>query len=103
MFQDSRLLATTPCTRRAFQYHSTVRLQAPRLCPKGLLTVLPWRFSRQSSSDSAPFQRVKNSAYLAGPDFCLAMHNGRNTAQRLVRRRSEEHTSELQSLMRISY
>src|SRR3546814_13812575 len=71
MFQDSRLLATTPCTRRAFQYHSTVRLQAPRLCPKGLLTVLPWRFSRQSSNDSAPFQRVKNSAYLAGPAFCL--------------------------------
>src|SRR3546814_3755414 len=80
-------LATTPCTRRAFQYHSTVRLQAPRLCPKGLLTVLPWRFSRQSSNDSAPFQRVKNSAYLAGPDFCLVMHNGRNTAQRLVRDR----------------
>src|SRR3546814_5623555 len=42
--------------------------------------------------------------HVRGPPLALAMRYARNEAiQREAKKRSEEHTSELQSLMRISY
>src|SRR3546814_9425447 len=67
---------------------------APRRCI-GALVLDEVQFGNRVFSDVIPFP----SAGIDAPDFQYS----RNTDSEAANRRSEEHTSELQSLMRTSY
>src|SRR3546814_7946064 len=52
---------------------------------------------------AATFRRVRVHVFSTPRDRCITDHRDGRRSVRTVRDRSEEHTSELQSLMRISY
>src|SRR3546814_9815720 len=70
----------------------------------------PWKQGARQESDAAPATGAKTSARAREPDGPAARRHAALPGQRppqrqgrLDHRRSEEHTSELQSLTRISY
>src|SRR3546814_5768578 len=86
--------AVGPCSHPVWGWRKSMPVK-PRAGP----------FERRGSANNSIFQRPKQSC-LKEPIFCSCcertVHCG-SLPMRRDRRRSEEHTSELQSLMRISY
>src|SRR3546814_10748993 len=86
-------------TDTLFPYTTLFRSSSPPL-----VTLSPWRKEQQTEKDPAMFQngRVEIPDRVPGKRDGLGGIGRAQTQERVVVR-SEEHTSELQSLMRISY
>src|SRR3546814_3715405 len=73
----------------------------PRFQREGVVGAISARLHIAAMGMPLVFARAKRLA--SGSSFCISRHNIGSNAWMQVQSRSEEHKSELQSLMRISY